>query len=106
MPETGAVKDGGRFAHLLLESLLAVGRLDQNPQWLNTVKSSVQFARQNVRDSNGRYAHRWDRPHPQVLESFQLIDQASAARAFFVTALAMRENAHPITPSRATQRDE
>ena len=106
VPETGAVKDGGRFAHLLLESLLAVGRLDQDPQWLNTVKSSVQFARQNVRDSNGRYAHRWDRPHPQVLESFQLIDQASAARAFFVTALAMRENAHPITPSGATQRDE
>jgi uncharacterized protein YyaL (SSP411 family) len=95
VPETGAVKDGGRFAHLLLESLLAVGRLDQNPQWLDTVKSSVQFARQNVRDSNGHYAHRWDRPHPQVLESFQLIDQASAARAFFVTALAMQENAQP-----------
>ena len=106
VPETGAVKDGGRFAHLLLESLLAVGRRDQDPQWLNIVKSSVQFARQNVRDSNGRYAHRWDRSHPQVLESFQLIDQASAARAFFVTALAMREYAQPKTPSWAKNRDE
>ncbi len=95
VPETGAVKDGGRFAHLLLESLLAMGRLDQNPRWLNTVKSSVQFARNNVRNSNGRYAHRWDRSQPLALDSFQLIDQASAARAFFVTARALQENPPP-----------
>jgi predicted alpha-1,6-mannanase (GH76 family) len=92
VPETGGVKDGGQFAHLLLESLLAVGRVDRDPQWLETVKRSVNFVHENLRDSNGRYAHRWDRPQSRARESFQLIDQASAARAFFVTARAVRES--------------
>jgi mannose/cellobiose epimerase-like protein (N-acyl-D-glucosamine 2-epimerase family) len=89
VPETGAVKDGGKFAHMLLEALLATGRVDRDPHWLRVVQKSAAYVHENVRDPNGRYAHRWDRPQQQALESFMLIDQASAARAFFVVAGAM-----------------
>jgi uncharacterized protein YyaL (SSP411 family) len=89
VPESGAVKDGGRFAHLLLESLLAVGRLDGDAAWLDAVAKSARFVHENVRDANGRYAHSWDRRQADPLESFQLIDQASAARAYFVVARTM-----------------
>jgi uncharacterized protein YyaL (SSP411 family) len=105
VPETGAVKDGGRFAHLLLESLLAVGRLDRDPRWLKTVGCSIVFVHKNVRDPNGRYAHSWGRPQTGKLESFQLIDQASAARAYFAAALAMRENIQPTAPGRTTSNE-
>jgi uncharacterized protein YyaL (SSP411 family) len=106
VPETGAVKDGGRFAHLLLESLLAVYQLDHDPQWLNTVCNSLKFVEQNVQDTNGRYAHRWDKSQPEALASFQLIDQSSAARAFFVTACAMQDNATPNASSQSTHPEE
>ena len=92
VPETGAVKDGGRFAHLLLESLLAVGRLDQNPQWINTVKSSVQFARQNVARLERTLCPPLGPASSASAGVFPINRSSRAARAFFVTALAMREN--------------
>jgi mannose/cellobiose epimerase-like protein (N-acyl-D-glucosamine 2-epimerase family) len=104
VPESGAVKDGGRFAHLLLESLVAVGRIDRDASWLHSVSKSIEFVRNNVRDPDGRYAHRWDKAQSRPLESFQLIDQASAARAYFFAAQAVRKagnNAPATAPSHA-----
>jgi rhamnogalacturonyl hydrolase YesR len=90
VPETGAVKDTGKFAHMLLEALLAVGRADRDPHWLDVVRKSAAFVHENVRDPNGRYARRWDRKQTVALSEFQLIDQASAARTYFVLAHAMK----------------
>jgi len=87
--ETGALKDGGRFGHMLLESLLAVRKLDGNAKWLDTANKCAEFVHAKVRDPNGRYAQRWDRQQSEPLESFQLLDQASAARTYFVSAAAM-----------------
>jgi mannose/cellobiose epimerase-like protein (N-acyl-D-glucosamine 2-epimerase family) len=84
--ETGAVKDTGKFAHMLLESLLAVDRQTGRTNWREVVLKSVAFVHDQVADANGRYPSRWDAPTAEPLESFQLIDQASAARAYFVAA--------------------
>jgi hypothetical protein len=91
--DTGGVKDGGRFAHLLLESLLAAGRLDPEAGWPSVAAASLKFVHENVRDVNGRYAHSWNRSVRRPLESFQLIDQSSAARAYFVLARELRDGA-------------
>jgi uncharacterized protein YyaL (SSP411 family) len=98
VPETGAVKDGGKFGHMLLEAFVAVGRADRDPHWLDVARKSATYVHANVRDPNGRYAHRWDRPQGEALGSYMLIDQASAARVYFVIAEAAGEdNRHPTT---------
>ncbi len=37
-------------------------------------------------DPNGHYGPRWDTPQPTPLTTFRQIDQASAARAYWVAA--------------------
>ncbi len=82
---TGGVKDGARFAHMLLEALLRLdgpGREERR----QIVRRALQFVHDQVRDPNGWYAEPWDRPQQGPLATVQLIDQASAARAFWVAA--------------------
>ena len=55
-----------------------------------TLCGSAVYVHTNVRDRNGRYAHRWDQRQAEALKSYLLIDQASAARAYFVVAHAVR----------------
>jgi uncharacterized protein YyaL (SSP411 family) len=104
--DTGAIKDGGRFAHLLLEAVLALGRIERDPHWLGVVQHSLAFVRTKLRDPNGRYPNRWDRPPERVQRSFMLIDQASAARAYFVVANAMRQDQRPDALDAATKGDQ
>jgi uncharacterized protein YyaL (SSP411 family) len=87
--ETGAIRDAGRFAHMLLEAFLAVHAADGDPRWLETVDRSLRFLHEEVRDPASRYPGRWDRPTEEPLRSVALIDQASAARAFYVGAEAL-----------------
>jgi uncharacterized protein YyaL (SSP411 family) len=86
VPSTGAVRDSGKFGHMLMEALVTLGQVDGDPRWLSVASKSAEYVHENVRDPNGRYAHRWDRPQKDALESFMLIDQASAARLYFVLA--------------------
>jgi predicted alpha-1,2-mannosidase len=94
-PKTGAIKDAGRFAHMLLESLLVLDQTTAGAQWQSSVLDCLVFVHQNVRDSNGHYPGRWDEPQTTALENFQLIDQASAARAFFAEANFLRQRNSP-----------
>lgn len=87
VPETGGVADGGRFAHLLLESFLALHEQDGDSRWLEIVSNALAFVHEHVRDPNGRYASRWDRPQDDALQGFMLLDQASAARAYWKASL-------------------
>jgi uncharacterized protein YyaL (SSP411 family) len=104
VPETGAVRDGGKFAHMMMEALVAVGRLDGDPRWWDAVRNTTKFVHASIRDSNGYYPSRWDRPPLQPLQTFHLIDQASAARLYFVAADALREPQR-LAPQPATPRD-
>jgi mannose/cellobiose epimerase-like protein (N-acyl-D-glucosamine 2-epimerase family) len=85
-PETGAIKDAGRFAHMLLESLLALDQTTADAQWQSSVLDCLAFVHQNVCDPNGHYPARWDELQKTAFVDFQLIDQASAARAYFAEA--------------------
>lgn len=81
-----AVADGGRFAHMLVESFLAVQDQDGDPRWSKIAERTLAFVHARVRDPNGRYANRWDRPQTEPLGRLTLLDAASAARAFWVVA--------------------
>jgi uncharacterized protein YyaL (SSP411 family) len=83
---TGGVADGGRFAHLLTESFLAVYQQDHDAHWLKLVSDALAFVHEKVRDPNGLYPDRWHKPQTAALREFALIDQASAARAFWWAA--------------------
>lgn len=89
-PATGGISDGGRFAHLLLESFLALDRQEPDPRWRKIVRNALVFVHERVRDSNGHYANRWNRPQSTPLKEFTLIDQASAARAYWMASLRLR----------------
>lgn len=86
--ETGAMSDSGKFAHMLLEALLAVDKLDANSDWKPTVSKSLTYVHDQLRESRGRYPRRWDGRRDRDASTMTLLDQASAARAFFVLALA------------------
>jgi predicted alpha-1,6-mannanase (GH76 family) len=84
-PQTGGVKDGGPFAHMLVEAILRLdgpGRTER----LQTGRRALQFVHEQVRDPHGWYAEPWDKPQREPLGTVRLIDQASAARAFWVAA--------------------
>lgn len=81
---TGAFDDGARFGHLLAESLLDYGRLSGEPRWQQAVTRGLTFLQQQGRDPNGFYTSNWDKPAPAPIAKPELIDQASAVRAFLV----------------------
>jgi rhamnogalacturonyl hydrolase YesR len=87
-PETGAMSDSGKFAHMLLEALLAVDKLDAESDWKPTVSKSLAFVHNELRDARGRYPRRWDGRRDRDANTMTLLDQASAVRAFFMLALA------------------
>ena len=83
---TGGIADSGRFAHMLIESFLALDGVDPDPRWRGIADRALPFVHDHVRDANGHYGSRWDRPLNSALTEFTLLDQASAARAFWVAA--------------------
>ena len=89
-PETGAIADGGKFAHLLCEAFLYLSDQETDPanvtHWRSLVRRALTFVHDHVRDANGHYGDHWDNAVTEPLNKFSLIDQASAARAFLVCA--------------------
>jgi uncharacterized protein YyaL (SSP411 family) len=84
--EGGGIADGGRFAHLLVESWVELYRVGGDPRWRDAARTAVTHARENIRDPEGRYGHRWDRRVEGPVRQMMLLDQAAAARAFWVLA--------------------
>ncbi len=81
-PDTGAMNDGGPFAHLLCEALLAVYDRDHDRQWLNAVQRALAFVHTSVRAPNGWYGENWATPQTRPLEKVKLLTEAAVARAF------------------------
>lgn len=89
-PETGAIADEGKFAHLLCEAFLTLSETDPNAErvahWRNLVRRTALYLHAQIRDANGHYASRWDTPPTEPLTKVTLIDQASAARTLLLAA--------------------
>lgn len=77
-PETGAIKDGGRFAHLLLESWTFV----PTPERAEIARKALRWVHANGMTAEGLYGPQFNRKPAPGKNKFELIDQASAARAF------------------------
>jgi uncharacterized protein YyaL (SSP411 family) len=84
---TGGVKDGAPFAHMLLEALLRFDDSDREERQ-HIARRALTFVHEQTRDPNGWHAEPWDRPQHEPLTTVRLIDQASAARAYWVAAAA------------------
>ena len=84
--ETGGIRDTGRFAHLLLEGFLALYDEDHDEHWLDVDRRALTFLHAQVRDVNGHYGDHWDRPPEMPRRVIPLLDEASAARAYWVAA--------------------
>ncbi len=84
--ETGGIRDTGRFAHLLLEGFLSLQAVDHNAHWTELDRRALFFLHAQVRDANGHYGEHWDHAPETPRETFPLLDQASAARAYWVAA--------------------
>ena len=90
--DTGAMRDSGYFAHMLLEAFIATNQRDHDPHWIDICTKCVIYLHEQLRDSQGRYSARWDLPRG-TRRRVRLLEQASAPRAFFVVARAMTETA-------------
>ncbi len=89
-PQSGAFKDEGRFAHLLVESLLACDHIEGKARYRPQVLRALTFLHEQVRDPANRYPNAWHKPQIAPLQKCELINQASAARAFFAAAKALK----------------
>lgn len=98
-PDGSQLKDEGKFAHLLFENLVRFGDVAVGPTlWTASytakspkidIRKALSTTHEAIRDANGHYGGRWDRPVKGKVTHPMLIDQASAARAFFVAAASL-----------------
>ena len=79
-PQTGAIRDAARFAHLLNDALVEMTDATGEPRWRQTAEAAADFAWNHTRDADGYFGERWDKP-PADDDKRELINQASMARA-------------------------
>jgi rhamnogalacturonyl hydrolase YesR len=84
-PNNGAIRDEAAFAHLLVDALLELHAIDLDPRWREAATGAIRFLHEHARDATGWYGRRWDAPR-DAKNPPRLIDQASAARAYFRAA--------------------
>ena len=83
--QSGAIKDGGRFAHLLTDAFCELYDATRDDHWWQLAERAAVYAHDNTRDADGLYLEHWyakmnrdaDNDPPR-----SLIAQSSAARAF------------------------
>jgi len=88
-PVTGSLnktEDATRFTHLFCESLLRLYDVTQAVRYLNAVRQEAAFGYKYARDPSGGYWDKWvTKPHKPD-ETKTLIENASAARLFWLLA--------------------
>ena len=83
-PATGGFKDDGKFNHLLSEALLETYAATRDIKYLNAVRRDADFAYRYVRDPAGGYWNAWKKQAHAADERKTLIENASAARLFWL----------------------
>jgi len=85
-PETGSFTNGLRFDHLLADALLFLDRVEERMEYTPKVIRALDFLHTNGPDDRGHYSGSWNSKTQGTLEKAELIDQASAARAYLSCA--------------------
>jgi hypothetical protein len=86
-PSTCAIKDTGRFAHLWLEGLHAASFVLKFKSLAEETRTrGLDYLLTKCRNPEGRFGPMWDRPFDPKQKKFELIDQASVARALLYSA--------------------
>ena len=88
---TGAINDEGFWAFELVDALDDLSRVGGNPLWRARIITALEWLHANRRDPNGHYGRLWGRGGFQATALFEwhLNDQASVARSYLHTGLAM-----------------
>lgn len=84
--DNGAISDSGRFAHLLLESFIAIYQQDKDAHWLRVTEKTLKYVHSELLDDKGHYSSRWDRKASDSPDESEILNQSSPARAFWFTA--------------------
>lgn len=90
--ENGAVADSGRFAHMLMESFIALYQESGDKHWVETVERTLSYVHDNLLEPSGRYPVTWERKMGTSREESMLLNQASPARIYWVAAEALKQN--------------
>ena len=90
--DTGGIRDGSAFAHLLVEALLIAGDSLGASRYREVAHRALVRLHDEARDSHGRYPNSWEAVTTEALAEWTLMDQAAAARALLI--------AQPIAPIR------
>ena len=91
---------------MLVEALLEVDRVSGGQRWWPTVEKSLGYVHEHIRDGEGQYGSRWDRPPDRRRRSQQLLDQAGVARAFFAAAHAARQRSDAAQAKSAAEQNK
>jgi uncharacterized protein YyaL (SSP411 family) len=86
---TGAIRDGGRFAHMLVDAFLELGEATNDPAWEQLAARTTHHLWHMLRNERGHYAGSWGEPRDRERRSVQLLDQASVARTMHSVARAL-----------------
>lgn len=82
----GAIRDEAALAHKLCEAFFCLHDEDHDQHWLAVGSRALNYIHSHARDPNGWYGRRWDDRDIGALDPIRLLDQASAARAFWMSA--------------------
>ena len=88
-PEAKAFRNGLRFDHLLAEAFLKMDLLENTLRYTPHVISALETLHRNAPDKHGHYPGQWAAKTNHPLERVELLDQASAARAYLACARAL-----------------
>ena len=100
-PADGAIQAEPAMAHKLAETFLDLFGIDTDAHRRDLTARAIEYAHSHCRDPNGWYSRRWDDSSVAALDPIRLIDQASAARTFWILAVSVestpRGSGTPIT---------
>lgn len=85
-PATGAIRDTPKFAHLLCEAFLRLHDTSNDGKYLAVARAYAEHAHRDARDPQGGYYDDWNKPDHTPGERKSLIENASAARLFWLLA--------------------
>ena len=84
---TGRLDETGKWGgHDMTDAFVHMYKIDGNKYWLDVVAGYLVFLRENCLDRNGLYPEYWNNKDQN--RPLELLDQASAASAFYKLALA------------------